>query len=91
MNAKQLAEYSGHYKGPADWPDIEVRSIDGTLYSTDTQSKTELHWVAVEKNLFYVANTGAEVSFTKNEDDEVTHLNLKVESGQFSFARQALE
>lgn len=91
IDATRLAAYTGTYKGPEGWPDVEVRASVGSLYSTDTQSETELRWVAVEKNLFYVANTGFEVSFSLNEDDEVTHLNLKLESGLFSFVKQVFE
>jgi predicted alpha/beta superfamily hydrolase len=87
IDANQLAAYTGTYKGPTGWPDIEVRSDAGTLYSKDSQSKTELSWVAVEQNLFFVANTGAEVTFTTNENGEVTQLNLKVESGVFNFSK----
>jgi predicted alpha/beta superfamily hydrolase len=87
IDANQLAAYTGTYKGPTGWPDIEVRSGDGTLYSKDSESKTELRWVAVEENLFFVSNTGAEVTFSVNENGKVTQLNLKVESGVFNFVK----
>jgi predicted alpha/beta superfamily hydrolase len=91
LDVNQMAAYSGKYKGNSGWPDIEVTSSDGTLSSTDSQSNTELQWVAVEKNLFFVANTGVEVTFSVNEHDEVTQMNLKVESGEFSFVKEALD
>ena len=91
IDANQLAAYTGTYKGPSGRPDIKVTSSDGTLSSTDSQSNTELQWVAVEKNLFFVANTGGEVTFSVDENDEVTQLNLKLESGVFSFVKEALD
>jgi predicted alpha/beta superfamily hydrolase len=91
IDANQLAAYAGNYKGPSGWPDIKVTSSDGRLSSTDSQSNTELQWVAVEKNLFFVANTGGEVTFSVNENNEVTQLNFKVESGVFTFVKEVLD
>ena len=88
IDEKRLAAYAGTYKGPAGWPDIEISSIDGSLHSMNLQTKKEFQLVAVGKNLFYVANSGAEISFAVDEDDNVTHMNLKVESGVFSFTKE---
>lgn len=90
IGEKQLAAYAGTYKDPSDGPDIEIRSIDGNLHSMDPQTKTEFQLVAVGKNLFYVANAGTEVSFSFDENQQVTHMNLKVESGEFSFEKETL-
>jgi len=87
IGKKQLAAFTGTYKGPSGWPDVEVKSVDGQLHSVDSHSKTELQWVAVGKNLFYLANTGAEASFASDDNGAVTQMNLKVESGIFSFTR----
>jgi len=91
IDEKQLAGYTGSYKGPSDWPDIEISSMDGNLYSMDPKTKTEFQLVAVGENLFYVANAGAEVSFSIDENEHVTHMNLKVENGEFSFEKQTLD
>ncbi len=91
IDASQLAAYTGTYKGPSGWPDIKVISSDGALYSTDSQSNTELQWVAVETNLFFVTNTGGEVTFSVDENDEVTQLNLKLESGVFSYVKETID
>jgi len=91
IGEKQLSVYAGTYKGPSGWPDIEVRSIDGQLRSVDLQTKTEFQMVSVDKNLFYVANTGAEMSFSGDGNERVTHMNLKVESGVFSFTKESAD
>jgi len=87
IDEKLLAAYTGNYKGPSNWPDIEVRSIDGLLYAVTAQSSMEYQLVAVDTNLFYIANTGAEASFSFNENEEVRDLNLKAESGVFIFEK----
>ena len=87
IDAKRVTAYSGTYKGPSGGPDFEVRQIDGMLFSKDSQTNTEFQWVAVDKNLFYLANAGAEASFSVNENEEVTHMNLKLESEVIRFER----
>lgn len=89
LDDKQVARLTGSYKGPADWPEVEVGSTDGRLYSRDSQTNKNLQWVTVNENLFYIANTGAEVSFSVNENKGVTQMNLNVESGVISFEKKA--
>ena len=91
IGEKQLAAYAGTYKGPTGWPDIEIRSFDGRLHSMDPKTQTELELVAVGENLFYVANAGAEVSFSVDENERVTHMILKIESGETSFEKEILD
>ena len=88
IDAKQLAAYAGTYKGPSGAPDLKVRQIDGRFFSNDSQTNTEIQWVAVDKNLFYLANAGAEASFSVNENEEVTHMNLKLEGEVIKFERE---
>lgn len=91
IDEKQLAAYAGTYKDPSGGPDIQIRSVDGSLHSTEPETNTELQLVAVGENLFYVANAGAEVSFSFDENEHVTHMNLKVESGELRFARVTVD
>ncbi|MDX2415957.1 MAG: alpha/beta hydrolase-fold protein [Xanthomonadales bacterium] len=88
IDSKQLTVYAGTYKGPSGGSDFEVRQVDGGLFSNDSVTNTEAQWVAVDKNLFFLANAGAEASFLVNENDEVTHINLKHESGTIKFVRE---
>jgi predicted alpha/beta superfamily hydrolase len=91
FSEKQLAAYAGTYKDPSGGPDIEIRSIDGNLHSMDPATKTELELVAVGRNLFFVANTGAQVSFSVGENEQVTHMNLKPEGGEIRFAKASTD
>jgi dienelactone hydrolase len=91
FSEKQLAAYAGTYKDPSGGPDIEIRSIDGNLHSMDPATKTELELVAVGRNLFYVANTGAQVSFSVGENEQVTHMILKPEGGEIRFAKASTD
>lgn len=88
IGEKQLSAYAGTYKGTSGWPDFEIRSIDGQLRIMDHKTKTEIQLVAVGDNLFYVANSGAEMSFSGDGNERVTHMILKVESGVFSFTKE---
>jgi predicted alpha/beta superfamily hydrolase len=87
IDEKQLASYTGTYKDPSGGPDIEIRPIDGKLHSMEPQTRTMLQLVAVDENLFYVANTGAEVSFATGENERVTHMNFKRDSGELKFEK----
>lgn len=91
ISEKQLAAYAGTYKDPSGGPDVEVRSIDGNLHSMDPVTKTELELVTVGKNLFYVANAGTQVSFSVDENEQVTHMNLKSEGGEIRFAKASTD
>lgn len=87
IDEKRLASYIGTYKNPSGGPDIEIRSIDGNLHSMEPQTRTKLQLVAVDENLFYVANTGAEVTFALDENGRVTHMNFKRDSEQLKFEK----
>ena len=90
IDEKRLASYTGTYKDPSGGPDIEIRLIDGSLHSMEPQTRTKLQLVAVDKNLFYVANAGAEVSFAIDENGRVTHMNFKRDSGQMKFEKRVV-
>lgn len=87
IDENRLASYTGSYKDPAGGPNIEIRSIDGNLHSMEPKTRTKLQLVAVEENLFYVANTGAEVSFATGENGRVTHMNFRRDSEQLKFEK----
>jgi predicted alpha/beta superfamily hydrolase len=84
---KELLAYAGLYKGQPGWPEILVSVKDGRLYSQDSSNKTDAQWVAVGENLFYITNTGTEAFFSMDDSQQVPQLNLKAESGVFSFKR----
>ena len=88
IDAKQLTEYAGTYRGPPGEPDLDVRQVDGRLFSIDSKTNTEFQWVAVDKNLFYLANAGAEASFSVNENEQVTHLSLTLKSWVTRYERE---
>ncbi|MDH4020379.1 MAG: alpha/beta hydrolase-fold protein [Xanthomonadales bacterium] len=82
-----LSAYAGFYKGETGSDGIHIRVHDGKLYLKHSQANAESQLVAVKENLFYLPNSGTESTFLVNDYQQVTHVMLTTERGEFSFSR----